>query len=280
MRALKSNILAVAVTALTLMSGPSVADGNIAAVVVQGNDNTVIVHQTHTQTTRAASRPVPNNIPMLCTGCGEAQVVQPAVKDDMVTCVRDEQPGCFSFQIVGVKHNQWLLDLINKKDAAWHAEHLGMMVYKDMKAGNYTPAGQQDYVLYLWMDDEWGKKALPGERIVKLALNGTSGSGVAEPSPVTWTNPELAPTLDPAYSHLGRADFALTAGANGRAAGWVIPKDVMEHVAYAMICPDGKTFFPYRRDGRDEGIIHSGEEIRWYLSQNRDYVLSAAVWPR
>lgn len=224
---------------------------------------------------KPAPRPAPRPIPMLCTECGE-KVVEP----EPVVCVRDEQEGCFSFQVVGILYNEWLMNFIKNTDEATLAENLGMSVYNGMKDGNYTPAGHQGYTLYLWMDNAWGTQPLPGERIVRLALNGTSGSGVADAFPVTWGEPKLAPTLDPQYSNLGRADFALTAEANGRAAGWVIPKDVVEHVAYAMICPDGETFYPFRRDGDDDGITHSGEEIQWYLDENWDFVLSAAMWPR
>jgi len=194
------------------------------------------------------------------------------------TCVRDEQHGCLTIEVVGVAYNEQLMQKIEGMSAADQAKSLGMDVYDKMSRGIYRAAGEQHYVLYLWMKPEWGNKPLPGARISQVCYNGTSGNTIYQARGLTNLT-SLPKVVDPLQPNLGIPQFALPADCNGRGGGWIIPYDVMQQVALVIICPHSSTYYPFRQNGRQEAIVHTGAEIAWYLQRNWDYVLSAAVWP-
>ena len=135
------------------------------------------------------------------------------------TCVRDEQHGCLTIQMVGVAYNEGLMQKIAGMSASDQAKKLGMDVYDKMSRGIYRPAGAQSYVLYIWMKPEWGNKPLPGDRISQVCYNGASGTTVYEARGLTNLT-ALPKVVDPQQPNLGKPQFALPADCNGRGAGW------------------------------------------------------------
>jgi hypothetical protein len=199
-------------------------------------------------------------------------------------CRRDEQQGCFSFQIVGVERDDRLVSKVSGMSPARQAKSLGMDVFKGMVAHRYEPSDKQTYVLYLWMDGAWGKQPLPQDRIVQTCFTGLRSGEYVAYKPRGLRKAALGgniPTItDSRYGQLGAAHTALAADCDGGvAAGWVIPKDVMEHVVFAMICPQGSVSYPFRNpDFTQQGIIHTTDEIRWYLRSGWEFAISAAIW--
>lgn len=199
-------------------------------------------------------------------------------------CRRDEQQGCFSFQIVGVERDERLVSKVSGMSAKRQARELGMSVYEGMVANRYEPSDEQTYVLYLWMDSSWGNQPLPKERIVQTCFTGLKSGQYEVYKPRGLSKAALGgniPTItDSKYGSLGAAHTALAANCDGGvAAGWVIPKDVMKHVVFAMICPQGSVAYPFRNpDFTQQGIIHTTDEIRWYLRSGWEFAISAAIW--
>lgn len=201
-------------------------------------------------------------------------------------CRRDEQRGCFSFQVVGVERDARLVSKVSGMSPARQARDFGMDVFEGMVANRYEPSDKQTYVLYIWMDAEWGSKPLPDDRIVQTCFTGLGKGEYVAYKPRGLSKAALGgniPTItNTDYGRLGAAHTALAADCDGGVgAGWVIPKDVMEHVVFAMLCPQGSVSYPFRNpDFTQQGIIHTTDEIRWYLrsSTHRDGVLSAAIW--
>ena len=87
-------------------------------------------------------------------------------------CRRDEQRGCFSFQIVGTTYNQQLMVQVSAMSQKQQAKSLGMKVFEGMQSGRYDVSANQDYVLYLWMDDTYDGVPLPENRIVQTCFTG------------------------------------------------------------------------------------------------------------
>ncbi len=200
-------------------------------------------------------------------------------------CRRDEQKGCFSFQIVGAAYDPKLMAQVSAMSPAKQAKTLGMKVFEGMVAGRYDISANQNYVLYLWMDDTYKGVPLPGDRIVQTCFTGLNSGQYKAYKPRGLSQAELGSTpviTGSQYGALGRPHTALAANCNGGVgAGWVIPKDVMKHVKFAMVCPQGSVAYPFRNpDATQQGIIHSTDEIRWYLrsSTHSDGVIMAAVW--
>lgn len=196
------------------------------------------------------------------------------------TCVRDEQKGCLTFQIVGIEYNAGLMAKVEKMSAATQAKTLGMKVFEGMIAGKYEPAGNQDYHLILWMDESWGDQPIPADRIVQVCYTGLKSGQYETYKPRGLSLSELGgvPAIKGADGDLKHAHTALDANCDGGVgAGWVIPKDVAEHIDFAMVCADGVTNYPFNVGGNQQGVLHSGREINWYLSQGWEFVLSAAI---
>lgn len=188
-------------------------------------------------------------------------------------CTRDEQVGCLTFQIVGVEPNARLIDKVSSMSAGDQAKKFGKQVLDGMLANRYEPASRQDYYLVIWMDVEWGDQPLPAERIRVVCYDDLRGGK-------TYFAPQ-GRQLDgiPTIKGIGAAHTAISANCSGGVgAGWIIPNDVAQHMAFAMICADGATHYPFQRNDRQEGILHSGQEIKWYLRSGWEYVLSAAIW--
>ncbi len=199
-------------------------------------------------------------------------------------CRRDEQQGCFGFQIVGAEDNQRLMVQSNAMSPKRQAETLGMKVFEGMVANRYEPSDQQSYVLYIWMDAAWGDRPLPKERIVQTCFTGLRSGEYVAYKPRGLSKAALGGNIpsitDSKYGALGAPHTALVANCDGGvAAGWVIPNDVMEHVIFAMICPEGSVSYPFlNADATQQGIIHTTDEIRWYLKSGWEFVISAAIW--
>ncbi len=199
-------------------------------------------------------------------------------------CRRDEQQGCFSFQIVGVEYDQRLVNRVSGMSPKRQAESFGMDVFEGMVANRYEPSNQQSYVLYLWMDDAWGDRPLPKDRIVQTCFTGLRSGEYVAYRPRGLSKAALGgniPTItDSKYGALGAPHTALAANCDGGvAAGWVIPEDVMQYVVFAMICPQGSVSYPFQNaDFTQQGIIHTTDEIRWYLRSGWEFAISAAIW--
>jgi len=192
-----------------------------------------------------------------------------------VTCVRDEQRGCFTFQIVGVQPHAGLIREVSAMSARAQVRDLGHRVLSGMKTGQYQASRDQGYYLVLWMTAEWGNRPLPADRIRQVCYSDLHGGK-------TYYRPHGRSLVGiPTIRGVGQAHTALNANCpGGVGAGWIIPNDVAQHIAFAMVCADGVTHYPFWRNGRQEGIVHSGEEVQWYLGQGWVGVISVAVWQR
>lgn len=197
------------------------------------------------------------------------------------TCVRSEQQGCLSFQVVGVEYNRSLMNSVERMSPERQAESLGMDVFEGMLEGKYIASDEQSYYLVLWMDASWGNQPLPADRIVQVCYTGLQGGENVAYVPRGLSLEELGSTTSIQWpdGSVQQAHTALDANCDGGVgAGWVIPYDVAEHIAFAMICADGETHYPFQDGGRQEGIVHSGQEVDWYISNRDEFVLSATVW--
>ena len=198
-------------------------------------------------------------------------------------CRRDEQRGCFSFQIVGTTYNQQLMVQVSAMSQKQQAKSLGMKVFEGMQSGRYDVSANQDYVLYLWMDDTYDGVPLPENRIVQTCFTGLDSGEYLAYKPRGLSKAALGgnvPTiLASTAGRLGSVHTALAADCSGGVgAGWVIPKDVMKHVTFAMICPQFSVAYPFQNvNATQQGIVHTTDEIRWYIQSEWEYVLSAAV---
>lgn len=191
--------------------------------------------------------------------------------DGKVDCERNEQEGCLTFQVVGIEYDAELMEEIDSMSRAKQAKTLGERVYEGMKSGRFTPAGSQEYVMYIWMKPHWNG-SFPRDRMKTVTLAERGGRLRLGHEPIQWVTAESGqevPTIassEGVYAHLDQPDFALTAdvGAGGWGVGWAIPHDIVEQMAYVLICPTWMTAYPNRVTER-MGIALDKEEMAWYL---------------
>jgi hypothetical protein len=204
----------------------------------------------------------------ICSGVSDAAA--------QTVCTRDEQRGCLTFQIVGVEPDANLINKVSNMSASDQAKSFGPDVLEGMVSGRYDASASQDYYLVIWMDAEWGNQPLPADRIRQVCYDDLGGGK-------TYYQPrgrQFAgiPPIKTASGNV-KAHSALAANCSGGVgAGWIIPNDVAQHMFFAMICADGATHYPFQKGGRQEGVVHSGAEIQWYLDRGWEYVLTAAIW--
>lgn len=203
--------------------------------------------------------------------------VAPTESLAQTNCVRNEQSGCLTFQVGTYAGGQQLVHQLGIPNMSrrQQAENLGMGMYRGWKKGAYK--GTSSCVRYLfWMKPSWfqtnPERKLPTSRMsaFKRTASGQLTAGPARHS----TDTRGLPT---SQRH-GFVHYVVEVSSSGPHVGLGVPKDVVRQIALLIQCPCAGARMAYPDTVRESNaIVHTGQEIGWYLNQRWDFVMSAMV---